>query len=528
MSGTTAGPRDQHGDLGQPEGAATHVAATDSFLPGEEDPRRTFRLVLYDALASEAMGTLTTGVFLVGFAVALGASNFAIGLLAAVPFSVQLLQIPAVVLVESVRARRAICVWSSGIGRIFLLGAALTPFIAGSVGVGVLVGLLAIHQGMAAVSGCSWNSWMRDLVPENEQGRFFGRRTAAATALATALVLLGGIFVEYWGRHGQGSAALGYSLLFTASASIGLYGVYLLSITPDRAMPLIIQHVHPLRLIMGPFRDVNFRRLVIFLSSWSFAVNLAAPFFAVYMLKTLSYPMTTITALTTVSQLSNLAALGVWGRLIDRFSNKAVLDVCAPLFLGCMLAWTLTGVRWVEPIAIYALFAIHILMGLSTAGIALASGNLAMKLSPRGEATAYLAANSVVTSICSALAPIIGGLTADFFATHQLTLAFTWTGCAEAVTMQVLNFHEWTFFFAIACLLGLYSVHRLAMVEEGGGRADRVLLRDILVEARRSMHSLSSAAGLLRIVRAPFLSLHTTAGLPAEHTEKDRERTRAA
>jgi hypothetical protein len=45
---------------------------------------RTFRLVLYDALASEAMGALTTGVFLVGFAVELGASNFAIGLLASV------------------------------------------------------------------------------------------------------------------------------------------------------------------------------------------------------------------------------------------------------------------------------------------------------------------------------------------------------------------------------------------------------------------------------------------------------------
>jgi hypothetical protein len=53
------------------------------------DTERTFRLVLYDALASEAMGTLTAGVFLTGFMVALGASNLAIGLLAAVPFTVQ-------------------------------------------------------------------------------------------------------------------------------------------------------------------------------------------------------------------------------------------------------------------------------------------------------------------------------------------------------------------------------------------------------------------------------------------------------
>ena len=80
--------------------------------PAEID--RTFRLLLYDALASEAMSTLTTGVFLTGFALALGASYLAIGVLAAVPSAVQFLQFPAVVLVERLRTRRAICAWAAG------------------------------------------------------------------------------------------------------------------------------------------------------------------------------------------------------------------------------------------------------------------------------------------------------------------------------------------------------------------------------------------------------------------------------
>jgi MFS family permease len=508
---TAAGSADRDGARSALESAEAPAVSNATGADHAETSARTFRLVLYDALASEAMGTLTAGVFLVGFAVELGASNSAIGLLASVPFFVQLLQLPAVVVVERVRARRAICVWTSGIGRGFLLAAAFAPLVAASAGIGALIALLAVHQGMAAVSGCSWNSWMRDLVPESEQGRFFGRRTAAATALATVLVLLGGGFVELWKVYIPASPVIGYSLLFALSAAIGLFGVYLLSITPDRPMPPVVRHVHPLHLIWGPFRDANFRRLVTFLASWSFAVNLAAPFFAVYMLKTLGYPMTTITALTTASQLSNLAALGPWGRLIDRFSNKGVLAVCAPLFLGCMFAWTLTGLRWVEPVAVYALFGIHILMGISTAGMALASGNLAMKLSPRGEATAYLAANSVVTSVCGAIAPVIGGLTADFFAAHQLSFSFTWSGGPEEVTVQVLRFHGWTFFFVIASFLGLYSLHRMAMIEEGSGEADRLLVREFLLEARRSMHSLSTAAGLLRIARAPFSFVRTAA-----------------
>jgi MFS family permease len=486
----------------------------------ELSERRMLRLVLYDALASEAMATLTTGVFLAGLAVELGATNLAIGVLAAVPFFVQLLQIPAVLLVERVRARRDICVWAAGIGRSFLFGAAAAPLLGPPASITVLIGSLAIYQGMAAIAGCAWNSWMRDLVPPTQYGRFFGQRTAATTAVAITCAFLGGAIIDAWKMHVPTPPALAYSFLFVLGALIGFLGVYLLRRTPDRPMAPSEKGSHPIVLLAAPLRDLNFRRLIIFLSSWNFAVNLAAPFFTVYMLKTLGYSMTTILALTIISQLSNMAALPLWGALIDRFSNKAVLGITAPLFLACTLAWSFTGVPWLQPFVLHVLAAIHVLMGISTAGVGLASGNIAMKLSPAGQATAYLAANSVITSTFAAMAPIIGGLGADFFASHQLTLVFTWTGGHQDLTVQVLNFHSWTFFFGITCILGLYSLHRLSFVEEPAGTADRLVLRDLLLEARRSVHSLSSAAGLLRIAQVPQWFLRS--GLISRSSGDDR------
>nr|WP_294504460.1 MFS transporter [uncultured Rhodopila sp.] len=476
---------------------------------------RTFRLVLYDALASEAMGTLTTGVFLTGFLVNLGASNVAIGVLAAVPFAVQFLQLPAVVLVERLRTRRAICTWSAAIGRMFLIAAAMAPFLPREYGIILLVASVACNQAMAAIAGCSWNSWMRDLVPEAEFGRFFGRRAAATTALATALALGCGLLIDRWKTLAPGQhPSTVYTCLFLFSAAIGFFGVWLLSITPDQRMPPPTERIRAHTLLTKPFRDRNFRRLMAFLGSWNFAANLASPFFAVYMLKTVGYSMTTVIVLTTASQLSNLAALSVWGSLIDRFSNKAVLGFAAPLFLVCTLAWTLTGLTWVKPWVFWLLLGIHILMGVATAGVALASANIAMKLSPAGQATAYLASNNVVSSICASAAPIIGGLCADFFARHDLSLAFTWKGGGTTLTVPLLNLHALTFLFGIAAVVGLYSLHRLALVEETSGSADRLLLRHLLLEARRSVHSLSSAAGLLRVVKAPSWRVRASAGAP--------------
>jgi MFS family permease len=479
------------------------IGDAEAISPDASRTERARRLVLYDALSHEAMGILTTGVFLAGFAVAIGASNLAIGVLAAVPFLAQLLQIPAVFLIERSRSRRLVSVWSSGIGRCFLLGSAMAPFLGTDAGMAVLIGTLTVHQAMAAVSGCAWNSWMRDLVPANEYGRFFGKRTAVTTVVSITLAFLGSVLIDAWKHYVPGAPVLAYSCLFAVSALIGLWGVYLLYLTPEPPLATQPHDKRWLSLLAAPLRDSNFRQLVLFLSSWNFAVNLAAPFFTVYMLKTLGYEMTTIIALTLASQLANLAALPVWGGLIDRFSNKAVLGIAAPLFLVCMAGWTLTGLGWTQSFLFSLLLVLHILSGASTAGVALASGNIAMKLSPEGASTAYLAANGVITASCAAAAPILGGLAADFFAAHQLSVSFTWAGAERDVTVELLKLHSWTFFFALTCILGMYSLHRLSLVHEQAGTADPLLLKDLVAEARRSLRSLSSAAGLLRIVRLP-------------------------
>ena len=111
--------------------------------------------------------------------------------------------------------------------------------------------------------------------------------------------------------------------------------------------------------------------------------------------------------------------------------------------------------------------------------------------------------NCSPSASCAAIAPILGGLCADFFAAHELTVGFTWKSELHAVKVQVLDFHDWTFFFAIAFLVGLFSLHRLSFVQEASGSADPLLVRDLLLEARRAVRGMSSVAGLVRIGRVP-------------------------
>src|SRR5690349_368565 len=88
--------------------------------PSTHDDRMAFlkpglRYLIGDGVCSQVVGVLTGGVlnggaFLVALALLMGASNAVIGLIAAIPPLSQLLQVPAISVVNRFRRRRLICV----------------------------------------------------------------------------------------------------------------------------------------------------------------------------------------------------------------------------------------------------------------------------------------------------------------------------------------------------------------------------------------------------------------------------------
>jgi MFS family permease len=471
----------------------------------EQEVKRGLGYVIKDGIASQSMGILTGGAFLVAFAIKLGASNLTIGLLAAIGPLSQLIQLPAIALVERVRNRRAITVFSAGAGRLCWLFIAFIPFLGGAGGgVTILVVLMVLASMFGAISGCSWNSWMRDIIPKEILGSFFSKRMRISVGVGIILSVLAALYLDYWKKILPGFELTGYSILFLAGFVAGMLGVYFLSKTPEVRMAETEEKPGIFKLLWQPFKDENFRKLIAFMCSWNFAVNLAGPFFMVYMLQRLGLSMSFIIGLSIVSQIMNFIFLRIWGRFTDLFSNKSVLAISGPLFILSILAWTFTTMPEKYFLTIPLLVAIHVVMGLASAGVSLASGNISMKLAPKGRATAYLATNTVANSIAAGIAPILGGKFADFFAGRELAWTLQYTSPAGEFSLATLNLQQWDFFFFIAFVIGLYSMHRLAMIKEEGEVSEKIVMRELLSEVRGQVRTLSSVEGLRQMVGFPF------------------------
>ena len=126
------------------------------------------RWFAFEGMAATGIYSIMTSGLIVAFALALGANNLQIGILAALPFIMQVFQLPAVWLVEKFRRRKAIALITWFPAQMLWFPMALIPlFIKTPSGgaISLLLILMASRGLFGAVTGCSFNSWLRDLIP---------------------------------------------------------------------------------------------------------------------------------------------------------------------------------------------------------------------------------------------------------------------------------------------------------------------------------------------------------------------------
>jgi MFS family permease len=476
----------------------------------EEARRRGLTAFLADGVCSQVRESLQSGPLLVGYALLLGVSNGGIGLLAALGPLTQILQLPTVALIERWRARKVITWWAALASRASWAAALAVPWILPpSPRIPALFVCLTLAAAFGTVAGAAWTPWMRDFLPEHALARAFARRMAAATAVSAVLVLAAGYTVDALPRQGA-SPLPGYVLVFGVGVLAGLVGLLFLARIPEPAMPPSVRR--PWRdIFRPPLADRGFRPVMIFLACWTFAANLTAPFFSVYLLRRFGLPMAWVVGLTVLSQATTALAFRWWGAMAERFDLRTVLRVSGAGYLLTLATWPFVDLLASEILVVTLLVVVHLVAGLTAAGVNLGTGTLALQVAPRGEAAAYLATNALVSGMAAAIAPILAGFSADWLNTQRFTVTIQWSstwGRELALAVRPLDFHGLDFLWAASVVIGLYAVHRLLALpagERGLGRAlVAAMLDEMRARVRTPIRAISTVPGVREVVELPY------------------------
>lgn len=496
----------------------------------EEERAGGLRTMTWQAVSASAADGFASGGFLAAFALAMGANNTQIGIMSALPFLMQPLQVLALVIVERTGLRKAFAVGAYFCAYSVWILVALIPFVlsvphAGAVT--VLLALVAVRGVATSFVTTSWNSWLQDMVPRETMGGFFALRLRMATISAAVSSMAAAIYIDFWkGSVAAEDVIYGYSIaILFGAVLLGWSAVGFMARIPEPRMARPEGPRRSLReTLAAPFSDGGFRPLINFMFLWNFAAHLALPFFAVYMLQRLELPLSLVVGLTVTSQVANVLFLRVWGPMVDQLGSKVVLSVSTSLFFLVVLGWTFTTLPDRHVMTVPLLVFLHLLIGVAGAGVNISTTTIRMKMAPRAQATSYLTAATLAASIGAGTSPLLGGLFADFFSVRHLQIAFEWVSPARTIEFPAVFLTGFDFLFAVAFVMGLVTLRVLATVREEGEVDQQVVMDTLMAQTRENLRVLNTVPGLAMASRVPeatvrfvphFAGLDVAAGVTA-------------
>ncbi|MCC6232171.1 MAG: MFS transporter [Verrucomicrobiales bacterium] len=329
-----------------------------------------------------------------------------------------------------------------------------------------------------SVCGVAWSAAMGELVPLHIRGRYFGRRNMIFGFWTLVVVLAAGFIAD---RYDNSLEVFG--ILFALSAAMRLVGLFFLL-----RMKFPASVLHPLEQreklsdYLNVFQAKHYLYLLAFVGIWGFALNLAQPFYSVYVLRELPLTIRDLTILTSLLSLGGLLTLPSWGILGDRFGSKPVMMACSFLWVFVALpSWLLVG-----PDRHGFLYVTYFLTGAATAGFQLCQFNLMVKMIPARTKAPYISVFLAGISLMTAAGPLLGG---------QLLTALP-HDVGTLLGEPLVRFH---LVFVGSMVLCLLSTHILHQMQEP---AERPLSE--LVRVMRHMRELNPILGLAAIAETVF------------------------
>lgn len=432
---------------------------------------RGLRMATWEASFATVWATVTTGIFMTGFALWLGANNVVIGVMTSIPTFCGLIQIVASYFTDRLPARKPITAWFSLLGRGLWLPILLLPLLLSkSVALAGFLVLLALSYVALNIPLPAYMSWMSDLVPPDHRGRYFGRRNMIAGVVGMVLGLPAAWFLDFTKRNHND--LFGFAVLF----GLGVLGGILSFICLQRQPEPPLRRTAPaedapqglagiLAYYKTPFTDKNFVRLMTFNVVFGLGQNFAAPFYMVYALKNLNIDNVWLQIFATLTSISSLTSMPLWGYLSDRFGNKPLLalGVCGTFTLP--LYWVIVNPS--KPSLMFALLTLlNLTGGLSWAGVNLTQFNLLISMAPSQKTPIYVATMSAITGLTGGLAPLVGSLVMSGLA--------GWSG--KFLGIHWLNFHVVFFISAILRLSGLLFLRK---VEDSRAASTKEVLQQL-------------------------------------------------
>ena len=375
-------------------------------------------------ILSSAIGTLlfsaSGGAAFTGYASALGAKEFAFGLISALPVLASILQLWVSYLIEKTGKNKRMFLIGGIIQRISWIVIAFIPYFFSleTSRVWSLITLVTLASMCGSFVSVTHMTLLSTIIPIELRGRYLTNRQRVSTVFS----LIAGFYLAYVLDTLPGFT--GYTVVFTIGGLAGLAEILMYSKVEFPTRPKGSSDVSFSKTLKECFTVPKTRNFLLFWIFWNFACNIGGPFFGKYSLDVLNLSFMSIIIFGQItSSVMTMLIVPKWGQFIDRYGSKPLLILITAMSTLNILVWFTA-----RPGSALAWFLFNLIGGLCWSGIDTCTVNMQFTHTPERGRPVAIAVYAVVNSIAQGSALILGGALLSFFSPIMQRLDLTFLG----------------------------------------------------------------------------------------------------
>lgn len=364
--------------------------------------KKSLQYSFWDGVFAFVMIGLTQE-YITPYALALKASIRQIGLLSSLPnLCASLVQLKSADIAERLSSRKRIILISVFFQALIILPIILIPYVIKNNQAVYLIVLAMIFTALGALSLGPWASLMSDYIPYNKRGEYFGWRNRILGFVSVMCSLLAGCILQV---H-KNNALFGFWIILNLAMAARFGCWYFLAKMYEPKFRHSRESYFSFIDFLKRARESNFAKFVFFVAGLNFAANIAAPFFAVFMLKDLGFSYLTYTAIVAPVLITSLLLIKRWGRLADKIGNIRILKFTSFFIAGLPFLWLINH----HPVY---LVLVQILAGFAWSGFNLCAINFIFDSASSPKRTRCFSYFNVVNGFCISMGAVLGGYLAS-------------------------------------------------------------------------------------------------------------------
>lgn len=362
--------------------------------------RRNLRWVWFDGLFAQIVDSVTQAYTSL-FVLSLGGSSEQIGLMTALSsLGAALVLLPGGALADRRERRRLIVLAGGTIARTMFLLLALLPIVfLGPAGVAAAIVLVVVRDSFTYMTLPAWTTLVAEIVPQAWRGRYFGSRNFVMALSGIVVTLLAGQLISRMGE------LRGYQLVLGLAWAAGMASTLSFSrVAADAPAPAQTQTASAASFSL---REILSNRLFAAFAltavAWNFSLNIAGPFFNVYIVEGLHGDAAAVGLLAAVNSLSLMPGQWLFGGLTDRWGPRRVQLLTGLLIPILPFAWIFVQAPW------HIIF-INLLSGVLWAGYLTASFSMLLSVTPEAQRPRFTAVYHMLVLTSLGAGAAVGGL----------------------------------------------------------------------------------------------------------------------